>query len=201
MILQSILIGFSFAAIPGPVVLELIRRTLTKGFSNGALLALGAFTGTTVLLAVIFTGASSLLNAPAFKPFFFFLTAALMGWLAFNAWKVSPQSIEEKEALPQTGRHAFLTGLGIALTNPIDMALWAGISASYLAGMEPVNAYTNILFIGLGFPLFQVPLAGIVHFTRKKIPAHYLQGVSRLAGIILLAYALNFAFQGIRAFS
>jgi threonine/homoserine/homoserine lactone efflux protein len=61
-IFESILIGISIAAIPGPIFFELIRRTLTKGFWSGALLSVGEFLGNFILLLLIFFGISNFLT-------------------------------------------------------------------------------------------------------------------------------------------
>ena len=59
---ESILIGISIAAIPGPIFFELIRRTLTRGFWSGALLSVGEFIGNLALLMLIFFGVSNFFN-------------------------------------------------------------------------------------------------------------------------------------------
>ena len=54
--LESLIIGVSIAAIPGPIFFELVRRTLSKGLADGILLVLGEFSGNFVLLLVVFFG-------------------------------------------------------------------------------------------------------------------------------------------------
>ena len=59
--IESLLLGFSLAAIPGPIFFEVFRRTLTKRFWSGALLSVGEFLANFSILMLTFFGIQSFL--------------------------------------------------------------------------------------------------------------------------------------------
>jgi hypothetical protein len=60
---------------------------------------------------------------------------------------------------------------------------------------DHVLASINILLIALGFLVFFLPMAYIVHKTRHRIPPDRVVLLSRVSGTILVIYAL-FLFRG-----
>lgn len=147
-IIESILIGISIAAIPGPIFFELVRRTLTKGFWHGFLLAVGEFLGNFILLLLIFFGLNSFLTHTASKITLYLLGSAILIWLGILAFKLKKQDIEKSYTKKISSNNSIFVGFGIALTSPIVIALWISLSGSYLAQISSkAFAFLNIFFI------------------------------------------------------
>ena len=94
-IFESLLIGISIAAIPGPIFFELIRRTLTKGFLHGAILVMGEFSGNLLLLILIFLGVSHFLTANIAKIILFIIGGSILVKLGISAIQVKSEAIEQ----------------------------------------------------------------------------------------------------------
>lgn len=194
--LESILIGVSIAAIPGPVIFEIIRRTLTKGFWAGAFISLGAFAGYVIVLSLIFFGVSSFLTTLISKAILYFLSAAIMFWLGFSTLKLKKSDIENKQKTKSASSNSIIAGFSIAAASPIVIAFWISLSGSYLAEFpNKYLAFANILSIAIGFMLFHFPLAAIVNQTKQKIPAKYILPLSKLFGAILIAFGVSFLYR------
>jgi len=196
-LLESLLIGASIAASPGPIFFVLVRRTLGNGFREGVLVALGEFSGNFLLLFTIFFGASQYFNNHAAKTVFYVIGSLILAWNSNKAFrlKVSDVNLGYQADISKTERSSYLTGLVIAITNPDMYALWISLSNSYLKSLSShAMAFTNILFITLGFLVFFIPLAYIVNKTRHRISAGKLVLLSRIAGVLLFAYAMRMLY-------
>jgi threonine/homoserine/homoserine lactone efflux protein len=88
-------------------------------------------------------------------------------------------------------KKSFLAGFGITISSPIIIALWVSLSGSYLNNLSSqLLAFVNIVFIALGFLLFFIPLAWVVHRIRHKIPPKRVVLLSRIFAIVLICFAL-----------
>lgn len=198
--IESLFVGASIAAIPGPIFFELVRRTLTKGLNEGVTLVIGEFTGNFILLLLIFFGASQFLTDHTAKILFFVLGSCILLWVSIGAFRLRLDDVEEsyKDNSVNEKRSSYLAGLLIALTSPIVIALWISLSSSYLNDLQSRSwAFVNILLIALGFLCFFVPVAFVVHKTRHKIPPHRVVLLSRIFGCVLVVYALILLYQAI----
>jgi threonine/homoserine/homoserine lactone efflux protein len=199
-LLESLLIGASIAASPGPIFFVLVRRTLAKGFRQGILVALGEFSGNFLLLFTIFFGASQYFNNHTAKTVFYVIGSLILAWNSSKAFRLSTSDVNVgyHDNTSKTERSSYLTGLVIAVTNPDMYALWISLSNSYLKSLPShVLAFTNILFITVGFLVFFIPLAYIVSKTRHRISADKLVLLSKIAGVLLLAYSIRMLYLAI----
>ncbi len=191
--LESLLVGASIAAIPGPIFFELVRRTLTKGLSEGITLVIGEFTGNFILLLLIFFGASQFLTNHAARVLFFTLGGCILLWVSIGAFRLQLSDVTKSynENVEHKNKSSYLTGLIVAVTSPIVIALWVSLSSSYLNILHNhVLAFINIFLIALGFLLFFIPAAYFVHKTRHRIPPDKVVLLSKIFGSVLVLYAL-----------
>ena len=200
-ILGSLFIGVSVAATPGPVFFILIKRTLSKGFWQGVLVALGEFTGNFIVLFTIFFWASHLFNNQVVKTIFYLVGGFILLWLGIGAFRMNVAEVSRSYEVnsAKDKQTSYLTGFILAVLN-IDVAiLWISLSGSYLKNIEShVLAFINILSIALGFLLFFIPLAYIVDKVRHNIPENKVVLLSRASGVFLAIFALILFHQAIK---
>lgn len=200
-LLESLIIGASIAAIPGPTFFELIRRTLSKGLHSGVFLVLGEFSGNFLLLLAVFFGVSHLLTSTLAKIILYIIGSIILLIISSSALRLKQENIETSYEIKQNkpAKESFLTGFSIAVSSPIVIALWVSLSGSYLSVFpSKILAFTNILLIAIGVLLFFIPLALIVHKTRHKIPPKYVVLLSKIFGIILIVYGLWLLAEAIK---
>jgi len=193
-------VGVSIAAIPGPIFFELIRRTLAKGLHDGIFLVLGEFSGNFLLLLAIFFGLSQFLTNGTAETVFFIVSGLILIWVSNGAIRLEQSDVESNYDMksPQSKGKSYVTGLTIAVTSPIVIALWVSLSNSYLKSIDNhFLAGVNILFIALGFLVFFIPLAYFVYRTRHRIPPDKVVMLSKVFGTVLIAYALILFYQAV----
>ncbi len=199
-LLGSLLIGASVAAAPGPVFFILIKRTLTKGFRQGVLIALGEFTGNFIVLSGIFFWASQLFTSNTVKTIFYVLGGLVLLWFSRSAFRLNASEVERsyKEDSNVGKRTSYLTGLILAVMN-IDVAiLWVSLSGSYLKNTPShALAFIYVLFIALGFLLFFIPLAYVVNKIRHRISVNNVVLLSKISGAFLVFFAMLLFYQTI----
>lgn len=159
---SATVLGIAYAAVPGAVNTEALRRGVAGGFRPAALIQLGALLGAAAWAAVGLTGAAVLLrfDAVAFALGLvgagFLLALARSAFLAAlgrggSAPATSPEPEPEPdprsgsgsglEPVPATSPApdpartggAFAVGLVFGLANPAGIAFWAGVGGGALA--------------------------------------------------------------------
>ncbi len=197
--LESLLIGISLAAIPGPVFFETVRRTLTRGFWPGALLSVGEFFGNLLLLLLIFFGASFFLHYLLTKIILSISGSAILIWFAVLAFKLKEKDAQNSHSAKKFDMNSLVAGFGLALTNLITLALFISLAGSYLAQYTSKTlAFLNIFLIVLGAPIFFFALAAAVNYTKNKVKPLYIVWISRIFGVVLLFFGANFLYQFIK---
>jgi len=73
-------LGVSFAALVGPVGLELVRRGLRHGFAHALIFCLGVVAADTTYLSLTYIGLSSFLNLAVVKTTIWFFGVAWIVW-------------------------------------------------------------------------------------------------------------------------
>ena len=195
-IFESILIGFSIAAIPGPIFFEIVRRVLTKDFWSGISISIGDFIGNFLILLLIFFGVSTFLTSSIAQTILFIVGGLILIWLGISALKLKKEEIEKSYNNKMNSKNSILIGLGIAISSPIVIAFWISLSGSYLLQFPSKNiAFLNIFFITFGFVFFHLILAAFIHFTKHKVSSKNIVLLSKIFGIILILYGCNFFYK------
>ncbi|HSB46476.1 MAG TPA: LysE family transporter [Candidatus Bilamarchaeum sp.] len=192
---ESLLIGVSLAAIPGPIFFELIRRTLARGFLSGALLALGEFIGNSLLFSLVYFGASSFLSSALSRLALYLAGGCILIWLAAAALRLKAADVESSYGRETGSADSLLAGLVIAATSPIVIALWVSLSGSYLAELQSADAILNILLVSSGVLAFFLLLGAGISKTRHRIAPGHVLLLSKISGAILALYGASFLYQ------
>jgi threonine/homoserine/homoserine lactone efflux protein len=191
--LRGLFIGFSIAAVVGPIGLLCISRTLQRGFLYGLVTGLGAATADGIYGAIAAFGLT-------------FIATFLVRWqievrliggiflvyLGIRACLSRPaeQSIQPGES------HllgVYVSTLFLTLTNPLTILSFAAVFAGLglgTAGRD--NLAAGLVSIGVfsGSTAWWLLLSGGIGLLRKKMTARWLMTINRLAGIALLVFGI-----------
>jgi threonine/homoserine/homoserine lactone efflux protein len=158
------LAGFALAVLlveltPGPNMAWLVTLTLSEGRRAG----LGAVTGIALGLAAnaalsVFAASLILAQGPALTQAVSVLAAAMMAWLAWEAWRGAGES--SPAAIPRNGgqRHA-LAGFIINLLNPKSALFFITVMPQFVPGGMPD------LWQGLALAGVSVTIATTIHLA------------------------------------
>jgi threonine/homoserine/homoserine lactone efflux protein len=193
-------LGIAYAAAPGAVNTESIRRGLAWGFRPALLVQVGALIGDVAWAIVALSGVTLLVRNPSMQ---LALGAAGGCFLLRLAWRALAEA--RTDVMPEGGSTAargdFATGAVFSLANPVGLAFWTGIGsgvASSNAG--ETTAGLAIFLVGFVFGAFVwcVAVALAVTFGRRRLRRSLVRWVNALSGLILGYFGLKLCWTTMR---
>ncbi|MBK5569445.1 LysE family transporter [Ensifer sp. SSB1] len=189
---KSLLLGLAIAAPLGPIGALCINRTLERGFWAGVAGGLGtaAADATYAALAAIGFAAFAAVLAIIAMP----LSVAgglFMIWLGWSGLRPKPVTA----AADVGGRDLIRTTVStflLTMTNPATILSFAAIFAGLgLAGAgDALSAAIVVIGVFLGSLGWWFFLSGGVAIARKKLPDSFVAWVSRISGLVLIAFGI-----------
>jgi len=195
--LLSALLGISLVIIENPIFFELIRRILSKGLIEGALLSLGGFLAYFGILVGLFFGAYDILKLDSIRFLLFLIGGIVLLGIGIDTLRMKEEDIYNPKNKKSVQGHPILVGFGLTISNPFSLALWISISIGYLSSSS-VFGFVNVLFLALGVVLVFFGLASLIYLTRKRISNHRILIASRVFSCVLIAYSAYFFLQFFR---
>ncbi len=206
-LLRGFALGFAIAAAPGPIFFLCLRRTLVAGWRNGLISGFGVATADGFYAGVAAFGVGA-------------ITAVLTGerrWLALaggvllialgarivldrpkTTEPATPNSGAPAESKIPRGRNgaglawAYLSTLGLTITNPATIISFAALAATLGAGISGGYLRPALLVVGvlLGSVTWWCVLAALVGGLRARITPRVVRGISTASGIAIIALGL-----------
>jgi threonine/homoserine/homoserine lactone efflux protein len=195
--LMGVALGLAYAAAPGAVNTEAMRRGSAHGSLAAALVETGSLLGDGLWAALALVGVSL---TERFWPVQ--LTLALAGgfFLLRMAWSAGRDALFGRAATaPASRRGDFATGLVFGLANPVGLAFWSGLgSAVALSGV--VGAAIAPFFGGflIGAGLWSGGFALLVGWGRRWVSPLVLRMIDGLCACALGYFGLSLLATGAR---
>ncbi len=193
LLLRGFLLGFAVAATPGPIFFLCLRRTLARGWLNGLVSGFGVATADGLYAAVAAFGVGA-------------ITAALTGqrrWLALAGGvllvvlgaRVLIERPGTADAPPPTRSSligAYLSTLGLTITNPATILSFAALAATLGVGISGgyVRPAVFVLGVLLGSLTWWCVLAGLAAGVRARITPGVVFIISTFSGVAIIALGL-----------
>lgn len=191
-----VLLAYSLACFvlfitPGPDMSFFLSKTVSGGRRAGMAAMLGAVAGCGVHTMLAAFGVSALLatSVTAFTVLKIVGAGYLM-WLAFDAVRHGSALNVRKTTEATNGfARTFLLGVGINLTNPKVVLFFVTFLPQFIDAND-VNASAKLVFLGLYFMAFTLPLAVLLILGADKV-------VTSLRSRPRLMRTIDFSFAGL----
>lgn len=203
LLLRGFALGFAIAASPGPIFFLCVRRTLVQGRLYGLASGFGVATADAFYAAVATFSVAALasLFINAHRPL-----AALGGtvllMLGFRTLLEKPAGARESKPPTAGGLSwAYLSTLGLTITNPATIISFAALAASLGLGTNGSLARPAVVTLGvlLGSAAWWCLLALGVSLLRNRMTPAVVRGISVFSGLAIVALgilAVVSAFSG-----
>lgn len=185
---RGFVLGFSIAAVVGPIGLLCIRRTLVTGFAIGFVSGLGAATADATYAAVASFGISALAALLIDQRLWLRLIGgAFLFYLGVRTLRAKPASREadlSASGLRLAG--AYSSTLALTLSNPMTImsfaAIFAGLGAS---GADLVAGVFG------GSAAWWLLLASSVSRLRDRLTPHWLRWINVASGLLITGFGVQ----------
>jgi threonine/homoserine/homoserine lactone efflux protein len=192
--IRGFLLGFSIAAVVGPIALLCVRRTVATGFAIGFVSGLGAATADASYAAVASFGVSALSSVLIDQRLWLRLIGgAFLIYLGISTLRTPPASRAARSAL--TGLRlagAYSSTFALTLSNPMTImsfaAIFAGIGAS---GFDLVGG------VFTGSAAWWLALASAVSRLRTRVTSERLRWVNFGSGVLILGFGIQSLLSGL----
>jgi threonine/homoserine/homoserine lactone efflux protein len=189
LLLRGFALGFAVAASPGPIFFLCLRRTLLRGRLYGLVSGLGVATADGFYAAVASFGIAAVATAIASerRPLAVIGGAVL---IALGARILLERRRDEGEAPATTGTGfawAYLSTLGLTITNPATIVSFAALAATLGLGVGPglLKPFVLVAGVVLGSALWWSVLAVAASVLRGRITPGVVRGMSTFSGLAI----------------
>lgn len=190
---RGFVLGFTIAAVVGPISLLVIRRTLAEGRAIGLASGLGVATADTTYgaIAAFGLGAITRILVDA-RPFLGLAGGVFLLWLAWTTARAAPHDPAAAGPSRRGGlAGAYLSILGLTLTNPMTIlsfgALFAGLG---VAGGDAAGAALITLGVLAGSSTWWVVLTTMVSTVRGRVTGEWIRRINLASGVAIGAFAI-----------
>jgi chemosensory pili system protein ChpE len=189
----ALALGIAYAALPGVVNTEAIRRGVRAGFAQAASVQIGALTGDALWAAIALTGVTLFLEHEVVALTLGIVGAGFLFHLARVALLSALHGGADNSAPAKPGS-SLLTGLIFSLANPAGLAFWTGIGGGLLGASGEASFARSgglLLMFVLGALCWGVGMSALVAWGRRFATPRLFRAIDALCGILLGVFGVR----------
>ncbi|MGZ3583403.1 MAG: LysE family translocator [Ktedonobacterales bacterium] len=183
--LSAVSLGVAYAAAPGAVNTEAVRRGLAHGSRSTFLVEIGSLIGDSLWAVLAITGVALLGRHLAVQIVLGIAGGTFLLRMAWNA--LHDAWLDRQPATsPRRARGDFATGAFFGLANPVGLAFWSGLSSGIVAmGATGIGFAVFLAGFLAGACLWCVALSLLLGLGRRWVRPGIFRLVNALCGLIL----------------
>lgn len=192
LVARGFVLGFAIAASVGPISTLCLRRTLAEGRAVGLASGLGVATADATYGAIAAFGLTAVTDLLVdWRRALGLVGGTFLLWLAWSTLRTVPPAAGSDAGRRRRGLPgAFLSTLGLTLTNPMTIlsfaALFVGLGVT--AG-DPAGATALTAGVFAGSASWWVVMVGVAGALRSRITPAWLRRVNIASGLVIGAFA------------
>jgi threonine/homoserine/homoserine lactone efflux protein len=208
MILESslaapLLLGITYAALPGVVNTEAFRRGVRSGFLPAASIQIGALIGDGLWAVMALTGAALLLQHDLVALTLGLAGAGFLFHLARTAVTGALHGAPVQATSTRQG-NGLVTGVVFSLANPAGLAFWTGIGGGMLGASASGHGFDRaagfLLAFLAGALLWGVAMAALVAWGRRFATPAVFRVIEAVCGLALAYFGLRLLWSTLQRY-
>ena len=191
--IRGLLIGFTIAAVVGPIGLLTIRRTIDHGRLYGLVSGLGVATADAAYAAIAAFGLTALRELLVSGR----VALGVVGGAVIVLLGVRTMRTRPREAAAETARPgrlpAFASIFALTMTNPMTILSFAAVftGVGLVSGSATFGDAAGLtLAVWAGSALWWVLLTTVVGWLRGRVSNRAMLGINRISGVALVAFGI-----------
>ncbi len=199
LVVYGMSIGVALAAPIGPINIEIIKRGVQGGYLHGWLVGLGALSADTVYAILIVSGLTPIADSPGLRVPLFLAGAAMLWFVGYSSIRSALQGNTIKDSRGDGGRRSYVTGLLMAVFNPMGIIYWLSVGAALVAeAVQRVGSVGSPVLVGgvfCGILLWVTLLSWLAQVSRRFVTGDGMRWITGIGGAALIGFGLWFALQ------
>ncbi len=194
-----VLLGIAYAAAPGVVNTECLRRGVTFGFRQAFQVQIGALAGDAVWAVVAFSGLAALARASSLLAAVGLIGGLFLCKIAIDAFRDALHGRAHGGTKRETG--ALRTGLIFGLANPAALAFWSGIGGGVLTARGGDTVGTLLAFLPaflLGALLWSFGFSTLASVGRRYARPRVFTAIDAVCGTIIGYFGVRLVWTSAR---
>lgn len=193
LLVRGFAFGFAIAAAPGPIFFLCLRRTLVKGWLSGLFSGFGVATADGMYAALAAFGLGAVTSVLTGERRWLALAGgALLVFLGARIVLERPKPLETAATNGAGLAWAYVSTLGLTITNPATIISFAALAAALGAGLSGGYSRPALLVAGvlLGSVTWWCVLAALAASLRARITPCVVRGISAVSGLAIIVLGL-----------
>ena len=200
LIALGLLMGFSFAAPPGVVAAETMRRGVARGFHAALGVQLGSLVGDATYALLALAGLAVLVQQPLAQRVLGVLGAVYLLYIAAASLRqqlsLRPDAATSSPA--DSRRGAFRTGVVLSLTNPWAIGYWLALGGALASSGVTASRGDAAIFFASFFGvcvLYAFCMALVAGFAQRALSAAHARIISLACSLVIGALGVGFGLR------
>ncbi|MDA8443230.1 MAG: LysE family transporter [Peptococcaceae bacterium] len=202
----SLLMGFSGAIMPGPLLTVTINESLRRGAKAGPQLVVGHALLELTLVGLILGGLGTVITLPPVKGCIGVVGGVFLLWMAYGILRDAANNKTSLDLVGNAGRgnlNPFIAGITTSAANPYWSIWWASVGAGSLL-LAGVYGFAGLVVFYFGHILADFTWYSVVSLAvaggKRLFTARIYRLILAVCGVFLLGLAGYFIHSGLNFF-
>ncbi len=195
-IASGLIMGIVYAATPGPLNVETLRRGMNGGFLDSLAIQTGSAVGRILYALLALFGAGVLLEGATLQLALGVFGVTVLLYMGIKTIRgrhgqdIRSQEIGSAASAPR----AFWAGAVLSLANPLAVVFWLSIGGRvvYDPGLDGVSFLSGFF---AGCILTSISVALLASFWRSRLSARAVLAISWVCGLALIGFGVKLGYS------
>lgn len=194
--INSLLIGYSGAVMPGPMLTYTIQKSMRFGIKSGLFLSIGHALLELVLVVLLFIGLGEFLEKEIIKAVIGLIGGLVLGFLGLGMIRdVYLGKVSFNDNMEQGNGNAFAAGIVLSSTNPYFLVWWSAVGLALIMSSYSSFGIAGIIAFYCGHILADISWFTFVAALISKT-SHLLNiRIYRILIVVLALFLIGFGVK------